>query len=320
MLAALRRRIDAWWQARHRPAEQWVMSQRNIYIVPTRAGLFFLLTLLVLLVASINYQLNLGYALTFLLAGSALASMHMTHGSLRGLTLHARAPAAVFAGERASLEVVVTNPGAARHGLGFGAQRPGEAVQLAFAEVAGAGQSPVTVGFQAGRRGLQPLPLLRIESRFPFGLFRAWSLWRPAGQLCVYPRPESPAAALPAAGAVAGGPVPARAAAAGGEFDGLRPWRRGDSLRQVAWKKVARTGELVSREGREAARRELWLDWSATRQPDTESRLSRLAAWVLAAEAQGLAYGLRLPGRELPPADGAAHRHAALLTLATWQA
>ncbi|MFZ5547619.1 MAG: DUF58 domain-containing protein [Pseudomonadota bacterium] len=319
MFAGLRRRIDTWWQGRHRPAEQWVLSQRNIYIVPTRAGLFFGFTLVVLLIASINYQLNLGYALTFLLAGSALASMHMTHNSLRGLTLHAKPPVAVFAGERATLELVVTNAGAARHGLGFGAHAGGEPLQLAFAEIAAAGQSPVTVGLKTGKRGLQPLPLLRVESRFPFGLFRAWSLWRPAGQLCVYPRPEAPPAALPAAGPVAGGPVPARSAVQGGEFDGLRPWRRGDSLRQVAWKKVARTGELVSREGREAARRELWLDWAQTRQPDTESRLSRLTAWVLLAEQQGLAYGLRLPGRELPPSDGAAHRHAALLALATWR-
>jgi hypothetical protein len=42
-------------------------------------------TLLVLLVASINYQLNLGYLLTFLLAGSALVGMHVCHATLRGL-------------------------------------------------------------------------------------------------------------------------------------------------------------------------------------------------------------------------------------------
>lgn len=318
MLKALRRRISRWWEGRHRPSEQWHLTQRNIYIVPTRAGLAFGTLLLLLLVASINYQLNLGYALTFLLAGSALASMHMTHNSLRGLTLHVRPATAVFAGDRATLEVVVTNPGQARHGLGFGVRDARPSTQLAYAEIGPAGQTMVAVGMLAERRGLHPLPLLRIETRFPFGLFRAWSLWRPAGELCVYPRPEQPAAALPASAAVAGGPVPRRSPGGGGEFDGLRPWRRGDSLRQVAWKKLAHHGELVSRESRESARRELWLDWAQARQPDTETRLSRLAAWVLAADAQGVAYGLRLPGRELAPADGAAHRHAALAALATW--
>ena len=61
-------------------------------------------TLLVLLVASINYQLNLGYLLTFLLAGSVVVGMHVCHGTLRGLAMRlmppdaavTRAPAAVF--------------------------------------------------------------------------------------------------------------------------------------------------------------------------------------------------------------------------------
>jgi hypothetical protein len=85
---ALQRRWRQWWQARLQPSAHCTLRQRNLYIVPTRAGLVFGLTLLLLLVASINFQLNLGYALTFLLAGSAIVSMHMTHATLRGLALH----------------------------------------------------------------------------------------------------------------------------------------------------------------------------------------------------------------------------------------
>ena len=68
-------------------------------------------------------------------------------------------------------------------------------------------------------------------------------------------------------------------------------------MRQVAWKKVARSGELVSRETTGTASRELWLDWADGHGADTELRLSRLAAWVLQAEREGLDCGLRLPGR-----------------------
>lgn len=316
-LAALQARWHAWWAARHGPAEQWRLGQHNIYILPTRAGLAFGLTLLLLLVASINYQLNLGYALTFLLAGSALASMHMTHGCLRGLTLHARPPAPVFAGEAAALEIVVTHPGGARHGVGLGLHQAG-AAGLAFAELAAHGQSVVAVAVAAPRRGLHPLPLLRIETRFPFGLFRAWSLWRPAGQLCVYPRPERPAPALPPAGGPAQGPAPGGPSQPGSEFDGLRPWRHGDTLRQVAWKAYARRGELVSRESRAPERGERWLDWSQTGLAGTEARLSRMAAWALQAEREGQDYGLRLPGTDIAPACGAAHRQAVLGALAAW--
>lgn len=315
--APWRLRWQAWWEARHRPAERWQLGQRNIYILPTRAGLAFGLTLLLLLVASINYQLNLGYALTFLLSGSALVSMHVTHASLRGLALHVRPPAPAYAGDAVALEIVTTNPGATRHGVGVGVHARG-AEGLAWAELAAMGQTTIAITAAPLGRGLHALPLLRIETRFPFGLFRAWSTWRPAGQLCIYPRPEAPWPALPTAGPAHDGPAASGARQGGGEFDGLRAWRRGDTLRQVAWKAYARTGELVSRESRVPARRDLWLDWSQAGPSDTEARLSRLAGWALRAEREGVSYGLRLPGAELPPGAGHAHQQAVLRALAAW--
>ena len=86
----------------------------------------------------------------------------------------------------------------------------------------------------------------------------------------------------------------------------------------MVWKKVARSGELVSRDTAGSGARELTLDWQAARGSDTERRLSRLAAWVLAADRAGHAYGLQLPGRELPSGQGDTHRRAALDALALW--
>ncbi|OYV40442.1 MAG: hypothetical protein B7Z83_01220, partial [Thiomonas sp. 20-64-5] len=81
------RRFDAWAAARHPAGGSTRLTHRNVYILPTRTGWFFALLLMVLLVLSINYQLNLGYLLTFLLAGSAMMAMHVTHNNLRGLRL-----------------------------------------------------------------------------------------------------------------------------------------------------------------------------------------------------------------------------------------
>ena len=92
-------------------------------------------------------------------------------------------------------------------------------------------------------------------------------------------------------------------------------------MRLVAWKKVARSGELVSRETAGTVQRELWLDWADTKGThgnDAELRLSRLAAWVLQAEREGRIWGLRLPGGELQPGQGDAHQRAALDRLALW--
>lgn len=309
-------RVRAWFENRLPYTDSLTLTQSNIYIVPTKAGFAFAVTLVLMLVASINYQLNLGYLLTFLLAGSALVSMHLTHATLRGLTLRIRAPSPVFLGESADLDIVLTNPGQTRHGIGL-AVRHARPFSFAWCDVPAQGSATARVSFVPPRRGLSRVPTLMAETRFPLGLFRAWTIWRPASNVLAYPTPEDPPAPLPVAQPVPGA-APTSRAADGGEFDGVRSYRRGDSLRRVVWKKAARTGELVSRDTTESANRELWLDFDHAALVDTEARLSRLAAWAVAAERMGATFGLRLPGVELAPSQGESQRRATLEALALW--
>ncbi len=317
----MRRRIRRWFENRLSRSDSCTLTQRNLYILPTKAGWSFGVTLALMLVAAINYQLNLGYALTFLLGGAALVSMHQTHANLRRLALRIKPPAPVFAGEPATLEIVFDNPGGERHGVGLGlyaAHRGG----MAFCDVPAQGSAQLQLRFTPLRRGRHALPTLLVETHFPLGLFRAWTVWRPAAQVLVYPAPELPAPALPASHAHAGGD-PAARQGAGSEFDGVRAYRRGDTLRQVVWKKVARTGEMVSRDTSASTAQTLWLDYAAAGDgrglDHPEQRLSRLATWVLAAERGGLAFGLKLPGLDLAAAGGEAQRRDALTALALWQ-
>ena len=133
----------------------------------------------------------------------------------------------------------------------------------------------------------------------------------------MYPRPETPPAQLPATQAVPGASRNTRATD-GGEFDGVRSYRRGDAMRRVVWKKAAKTGELVSRDTSESASRELWLDFESAGISDIEARLSRLAAWTLAAEQTGLAFGLRIPGSNCRQARATRSGAPRLEALALW--
>ena len=322
MRAALRRRWQAWWDARHPARDTHQMGQHNIYILPSRPGLFFCATLLVLLLASINDQLSLGYALTFLLAGAGFASMHATHGNLRALSLDLKPPPPGFAGGDLEIEVRLHNSGSARYGIGLAVQHGSAGKdELAWCDVPARGHAIVHLRYPAQRRGLHAVPTLHIETRFPLGLFRAWSIWRPAAQAWVYPRPEEPAPPLPTGSADSSGESsPAALRLPGPDFEGVRPYQRGDTPRQVLWKKAAQSAHaeapLLVRDTQAPAGRRLWLDIADTAGLDWEARLSRLTAWVLAAEQRGLLYGLRLPGRELPPEQGSAQRQAALELLA----
>ncbi|RZT98012.1 DUF58 domain-containing protein [Rivibacter subsaxonicus] len=320
MLAPLRRRWRRWWEARHPRSDTLLLTQRNVYILPTRAGWLFAATLLVLLVASINYQLSLGFVLTFLLAGSGIVSMHVTHATLRGLALHLRPLAAVHAGDAAALEVVLASEATRpRYGVGLRLRESGQK-QWIWVDIAAGGQSTARLSFVARHRGRVDLPSVVLETRFPLGLFRAWAEWRPASTLLAWPRAEAPATALPPARAL-GGAAASLPSRGGEEFDGVRAYRRGDPLKLVVWKKVARTGgsELIARDTRGSQRSELWLDWAATGSLAPEDRLSRLAGWLLAAERAGLAWGLRLPGTELAPGAGETQRRAGLEALALWR-
>ena len=306
-------RFQRWFVARLPLSDVITLTQRNVYILPTRPGFMLGATLLLLLVASINYQLNLGYLLTFLLAGSAVAGMHVCHATLRGLTMNLIAPDDQFAGASAVIGInLQSQRRSIRYGIGLAILGSDHWV---WADVPAQGSATVHIAFKPGRRGRHRVPALTAETRFPLGTFRVWTVWRPTAQVLVYPSPEPFAPPLPPGEPRAGGATTAQQHATG-EYDGVRTYRRGDPLKLVVWKKAAKADELVSRDATQVQRFELWLDQhhSGTAQP--EQQLSRLCAWVLQAETAGLDYGLRLSALEIKPGHGEAHKKRCLEALA----
>src|SRR6185437_2294984 len=73
------------------------LHRRRIYILPTRAGLGFLLLVFLMFVAGLNYANSLALFLTFLLGGFGLITMHQCHRNLLGTTLRATVAAPTFA-------------------------------------------------------------------------------------------------------------------------------------------------------------------------------------------------------------------------------
>ena len=330
-IAYLQRRFHQWFENRLPMTDHVTLTQRTVYILPTRPGLMLGVTLLTLLVASINYQLNLGYLLTFLLAGSALVGMHVCHGTLRGLGMNLIAPPAQYAGAITAFDVKLLNDkGSARYGIGLsvlnstGRKSTPTEHRWSWADVPAQGSSTVQVAFKPEQRGLHRLPVLTAETRFPLGTFRVWTVWRPAAQVLVYPAPEANAPPLPPGEPRSGGAAHAAQAQNTGEFDGVRGYRRGDPLKLIVWKKAAKadeavggdSGGLVVRDTQQAQRHELWLDFQQAGGAGTEQKLSRLCAWVLAADKQALNYGVRLPTLEIKPNSGEAHKRQCLEALA----
>ena len=260
----------------------------------------------------------MGYLLTFLLTGSAVVGMHVCHGTLRGLTMNLIAPHAQYAGANVTIGInLVSNRRSVRHGIGLAVLGT---EHWSWTDVAPQGTAKVQVAFKPQQRGLHRLPALTAETRFPLGTFRVWTVWRPAAQVLVYPAPESHPAPLPPGEPRSGGASSTQRHSTG-EFDGVRMYRRGDPLKLIVWKKVAKADTLVSRDAQQVQRFELWLDLARAGGGTTQSveaKLSRLCAWVLLAEKQNLVYGLRLGALEVPPSQGEAHKKSCLQALALY--
>jgi uncharacterized protein (DUF58 family) len=301
-----------WLRRRIPPGPEIVLNSRNLFIFPSPVGFLFLLLVLALLVGAINYENNLLFATSFLLASLFHTAVLHTFTNLAGLRLRAGHVQSVFAGEEAAFEVLLKGgPKGCHDGLVLrwddsGYQR---------AAIESGNETTVRLHVPTRRRGWFHPGRLVIQSWYPLGLLRAWSRIDFDTRCLVYPRPL-PAPPLAASRGDDGEAEPT-AADGSEDFSGFRRYRSGDSLRHVAWKTAAKGGPLMIKQYDAYADRRVWLDWdSLDGVASGEDRLSMLCYWALQLDAEQVEYGLRLPGLELAPAAGAAHRDAVLRALA----
>ena len=319
----LRRALDH-WLFRQKPVEQGevVLHQRRVFIVPTRAGMAYVLMLAGLFIGSVNYQLNMGFALTFLTAGCALVGMVLTFRNLAWLALSPGRSTPVFAGDQANFEIRVANRNRhARYAIAVGFIGDDSPTLETEVDLFPYDECSVRLSTPARHRGWLQAPRIRLQTRFPLGLLRAWSYWQPDMATLVYPQPEPDAPPLPASetSGLDGSGLTGR-----DDFAGVRGWQAGDSPGRLAWRQIARMDDgasaLVSKHFEGGASADLCIAEAQVADLPLEQRLSRLTRWVLEAEQRGLSWRFILGNAELPAARGPAHLEECLRALALYRA
>jgi len=311
-VSALQRHFARW--IRRRQGEDFPpvhIHRRRLYVLPTRGGFLFALALLFMLIAGLNYSSSVALFLTFLLTGLALVAMQRAHRNLLGVEVLQILPAAAFAGEQARLQCVLRN--AARF-MRYSIELSRGTRERAAGDLAPQASAALTLAVPTQRRGVLRIERLRLSTRFPFGIFEAWTYVHTPLEIEVFPRAQGVLAPPPAPGSDR---LERSVLAAGDdEWRGLRPFRDGDPPRQVAWKAYARGAPLLVKEYGSTRGRPRLFDFDSLTGLDVETRLSQLCRWVLDAEARGQTYGLRLPGIEIPHGRGVQHRDRCLSALA----
>ena len=165
-------RFSAWLDKRVPPSPQITLSQRNIFIFPTRTGFVFSGLLLLLILGAVNYQASLVYAVAFLLGSLFLVTILYTFQNLSGLQLELVNARPGFVGEDLEFTVRVVRPqGKSREGIQLG--WPSGIMQ--WAELLDKEADTVRLYVEAQRRGYQDPGRLLVETYFPLGLLRAWT-------------------------------------------------------------------------------------------------------------------------------------------------
>jgi uncharacterized protein (DUF58 family) len=286
------------------------LNQRRIFILPTRRGLGFALVLLLMLVGDINYNLSLGYVLTFLLGTIASVTMLHAFRNLAQLEVRAGHCDPVFASDAADFVFYFHNNGRLPRYQLVLQDNSGHSTIF---DLPAQHDSRIQLAIPAVKRGWLDSGRLKLYTEFPLGLFHAWSYLHFDVRCLVYPRPAAPQP-LPATSAQNG---KGKLSSAGDEdFAGLRAYVAGDALPRIAWKALAREQGLQVKQFSAQQGCELWLDWSSMPNLAMERKLELLTRWVLDADAMQLQYGLRLPNMEIHPKYSSGQREECLRALA----
>jgi len=292
----------------------YLLTHRRVYILPTKQGLLFSFLLFIMLLGSINYSNSLGYFLTFFLSSLLVVTIFHTFNNLLHLSIGPAICQPVFAKENSGFSLHIDNRQYQNRFsiLAFTAKD-----NLIISDLKKNELNTIFVKHVYPQRGLIPLPRLTLETRFPFGLFRAWTFVELEQSQLVYPNPSSDDTLPLLSNGYSEGNKQRDTGV--DDFKSLRTYAEGDPLQHIHWKNFARHHTLQTKEFTTTTSDEFWINWSDTTANNIEDKLSQLCKWLILADKKHYAYGLRLPNITIQTNSGKKHLNNCLKQLALYK-
>lgn len=309
----IRTRWLKWLDRRIKPSREVKLDQKKIFVFPTRYGFFYLITALLLFIGGINYENSLILNLCFLLVSLFIINILHTFRNLSGLIVKAGHAEDSFAGGQSLFTIILMRSTKTTH----------EALNIIWhdnesgeRDVVEQRENHTRLLLDTPKRGIFKPQRLKIQSTFPLGLIRAWSWIDIDMSSVVYPKPL--AGEMYDGHDQSQGDGLKKTVSGQDDFDQLRSYQLGDSLKNVAWKQYARGQGLHVKEFHGYRSESEWLDWDQVHSSHVEDKLSLLCFWVLKFSEESRIYGLRLPGVHIEPGTGKHHEAQCLKALALY--
>ncbi len=249
--------------------------------MPTGFGFAFGGISFVLLVMAIGYGNNLLYFFVFLLISMALVGMWLTNKNVDSFQINDILASNIFAQQENQLEVQMQNINLNSFVWDIKINVFDKKKETEFSivdEVQIFNKAYLT--WKPVQRGLQNSPRLMIESRFPFGMFRAWKYFDKKRQLIVYPERKGKKTIPLGEGNPSDNDLHSHANMYG-LFRDFREFQKTDTPSRIDWKRSLKHQKHFVKNFEASKEKKVLIDWDLTNNlSNFEDRVSQLALWV----------------------------------------
>lgn len=315
------KRFSRWLEKRIPDKRQFQMDMSNVFIFPSKFGIVYCLLCGLLFILGTNYRNNLMLLFSYFLLAMFLVNLLVSYANFVRLKVQLGKLSSVYAlndcplplwlGDSHCQNISELNCAGKIHFRFWGSERQKSIESENHS-------NPVVLNLPTDKRGYMVLPRITIESFYPLGLFRCWTHIRFINKVLIYPQPipteliienqltgEEEALDLDT--------LPGQ-----NDFDALKSYERGEPLSRVAWKLVAKGGDMMTKQFSDSYNSALWLDIRHYNDQGLESAISKLTWLVIELTQRKASFGLILGEQRIEVNTGNPHMEKCLEALAVF--
>lgn len=345
----INKRFERWLSRRVPGNYEHKLSNRNIFIMPTRFGFAYLFFDVLLFLLGTNYQNNTILLLSYLLASLFITVMLHSFYNFSQLTFSSSAKQFAFANQQAHFPINIKADKAhfdlnfqhvmkkfASH-VALPQSAPSQKIKI---EQCDAGEHQVLLPYLADNRGVYNIGRVKVFSEYSLGLFITWAMLDFSHQLVVFPQPKKLKGNH---NYLTGLDEPkhskhsentnALASAGMDDFSELKNYIVGESQARIAWKQLARGQGKLSKHYQNQQGSLRWLKLSDMPSIELETQLSCLCFLILEYSKSQHNFGLLLDATlpstinnvnksqtlKIAPNSGYQHQQDCLIALAEFK-
>ncbi len=278
------------------------------YIVPTRFGFYFALCCLVLFVTAFTYSNNFLYFFVFWMGSIAVTGLLYTNKIVFEFEIKSSNVDSHFADDVGFADFSVANNSMWLSSEATLSDAENLVEPCKVGSVRRKSQIKVRASLRKLTRGHYRIPIIRVESQFPFGLCRAWKKVPLDLDFSVWPErkgitlenfiavqfPDQKSRQL----------LEAVSDEQNDTMDTHRPYEVGRSLKNADWKLYSRTDQLFLRNPSGTGQPRVEIRDVYFMSLEFESRMAQLAKLIFEAEQSGFCYLLEVERKVFPLGSG----------------